>query len=313
MNLGLPKIFAGKTRDIYDAGDGQLLIVESDRLSFYDWVIAEPIPGKGHALTAVNSFWLGHLADICAHHMISIAIDDFPTQARISGLEGRAMLVRRAQMLPFDCVVRSHLSGLAWLEYRNAGTVHGEPMPAGLRHGDPLPKLTVALSTRAVGGHDKAPKDYSSAPPIHNKAVYLLDEDGPARVEVNMSFEEASGLSGQPLVERACQVALDLYRRGAQRLSERGIIVADTLFKLGLIDGKLAVCDEVLSPDSSRLTLADQWEPGNLMPSLTKEPLRSYFDSIGWNKRPPLPPVPDALVSTIATRHAILRERVTSP
>ncbi|TAL00836.1 MAG: phosphoribosylaminoimidazolesuccinocarboxamide synthase [Rhodospirillaceae bacterium] len=311
MSIKLPHVFAGKTRDIYDAGDDRLLIVASDRLSLFDSVIAEPIRGKGRALTAINAFWFEYSANICAHHMISVAIDDFPQQARIPELEGRAMLVRRADILPFDCVVRSHLSGLAWLEYRKLGTVHGEQVPPGLCHGDPLPELTIAMSRRAVGGQDQAPDGYSPTTSHHDKGVYLMDSDGPARVEVNMTFDDAADLVGRPLAERAREVALEVYRRCAKRLNERGVVVADTLFKLGLIDGELALCDEVLSPDSSRLTLADQWEPGTVMPSITKEPLLTYYNTIGWDKRPPPPPVPEALVSTIAARHADLCERIT--
>jgi phosphoribosylaminoimidazole-succinocarboxamide synthase len=281
-HLDLPAVHSGKVRDIYDAGDGRLLMVTSDRISAFDVVMAEPIPGKGRVLTAMTAFWLEHLAEVCPGHLVSTALDDLPPEARRPELAGRVMLVRRADMLPIECIVRGYLSGSAWKEYRADGTMHGAPLPAGLLESAQLPEPVFTPSTKATEGHD-----------------------------INISFAEAVELVGRDVAEQARRVSLELYLRGARWAAERGIIIADTKFELGLVDGELVLCDEVLTPDSSRFWPADEWRPGGPQPSFDKQPVRDYLDGLDWDKTPPPPPLPDAVVAATSARYVEAYERIT--
>ncbi|MGH9186347.1 MAG: phosphoribosylaminoimidazolesuccinocarboxamide synthase [Acidimicrobiales bacterium] len=280
--IDLPHVHSGKVRDIYDAGDGRLLMVTSDRMSAFDVVMAEPIPNKGRVLTAMTSFWLSRLADVCGNHLVSTSLDDLPEPIRKPELAGRVMLVRRAEMLPVECIVRGYLSGSAWKEYRADGTMHGTPLPSGLREAEHLPEPVFTPSTKADSGHDE-----------------------------NITFEAAVDLVGIELAGRARDISLGLYRRGAAWAAARGIIIADTKFELGLIDGELVVCDEVLTPDSSRFWPTDEWTPGTTPPSFDKQPVRDYLDGLDWDKRPPPPPLPDEVVSATAARYVDGYERIT--
>ncbi|MGE0795702.1 MAG: phosphoribosylaminoimidazolesuccinocarboxamide synthase, partial [Acidimicrobiia bacterium] len=217
-------VYSGKVRDIYDAGDGLLLFVASDRMSAFDVVMAETVPDKGRVLTAMSSFWFDELADVVPSHVVATEVPDCPPE-----WVGRIMLVRRAEMLPVECIVRGYLSGSAWKEYRTTGTMHGQRLPEGLRESEQLPEPVFTPSTKAaVGDHDE-----------------------------NISFDAAVDLLGAELAERARAVSLELYRRGAARALDRGIVIADTKFELGLVDGELVVADEILTPDSSRFWPAD--------------------------------------------------------
>jgi phosphoribosylaminoimidazole-succinocarboxamide synthase len=280
--LDLPLVHSGKVRDIYDAGDGRLLMVTSDRISAFDVVMEEPIPHKGAVLTSMTAFWLDRLADVCGNHLISTDLADAPPEARVPELEGRVMLVRRAKMLPIECIVRGYLSGSAWKEYRTEGTMHGTPLPPDLRESDRLPDPVFTPSTKAEEGHD-----------------------------VNIAFEDAVDLVGRELAERARDISLEFYGRGAEWAAERGIIIADTKFELGLIDGELVMCDEVLTPDSSRFWPADQWAPGGSQPSFDKQPVRDYLDSLDWAKTPPPPPLPDEVVAATSARYLEAHKRIT--
>jgi len=278
----LPHLYSGKVRDIYDAGDDALLLVTSNRMSAFDVVMNEPIPDKGRVLTAMSAFWFDQLAEVAPSHLISTDLDDLPPGARLPDLAGRVMLCRRAEMLPLECIVRGYLTGSAWKEYRRAGTMHGTPLPEGLLESSPLPEPVFTPSTKAAEGHDE-----------------------------NISFDRAVDLVGAEMAARARDVSLELYRRGAARALERGIIIADTKFELGLVDGELVVADEVLTPDSSRFWPADLARPGSTPPSFDKQPLRDYLDGLDWNKQPPPPPLPAEVVLATRDRYVDAYERVT--
>ena len=281
-----PHLYSGKVRDIYTLGDDFLLMVTSDRLSAFDVVMAEPIPHKGRVLTAMSAFWFEHMADVVQGHLISTDVADLPSDvqavAEEHDLAGRVMLTRRAEMLPIECIVRGYLSGSAWKEYRAYGTMHGTPLPEGLQESDQLPEPVFTPSTKADEGHDE-----------------------------NISFEEAERIVGPELAARLRDVSLEVYRRGAAWARERGIIIADTKFELGLIDGELVLCDEVLTPDSSRFWPVDAWRPGGTPPSFDKQPVRDYLDGLDWDKKPPPPPLPDEVVAATSRRYVEAYERIT--
>jgi phosphoribosylaminoimidazole-succinocarboxamide synthase len=284
-DLGLPHVHSGKVRDIYAVGDDRLLMVTSDRISAFDVVMAEPIPHKGRVLTAMTAFWFEHCADVVAGHLLSTDLADLPPPAQAhADLAGRVMLCRRAEMLPIECIVRGHLSGSAWKEYRANGTMNGAPLPAGLVESDRLPEPVFTPSTKAEPGegHDE-----------------------------NISFEQAADLIGGDLAARVRDVSLELYRRGVAWGAARGIIIADTKFELGLRDGELLLCDEVLTPDSSRFWPADAWEPGRTPPSFDKQPVRDYLDGLDWDKRPPPPPLPADVVASTSARYIDAYEKIT--
>lgn len=282
VDIGLPLLYTGKVREIYDAGGGQLLLVTSDRISAFDVVMAEPVPGKGRVLTAMSAFWFEELAGVCGSHLISTDLAHVPEPACRPELAGRVMLCRRAEMLPIECIVRGHLTGSAWAEYERRGTVHGMAAPRGLRESEALPEPMFTPSTKAASGHDE-----------------------------NISTDQAAELVGRAALDRAAEISLELYRRGAARALAAGFVVADTKFELGFVDGDLVVVDEVLTPDSSRFWPADGWEPGTTPPSFDKQPLRDHLSASGWDKRPPPPPLPAEVVAATAQRYAAAYERVT--
>ena len=280
MNL----VHRGKVRDVYDAGDGRLLMVTSDRMSAFDVVMAEPIPDKGRVLTAMTAWWLDEVADIVPNHLVSSDVAALPPEAtaELDDLEGRVMLVRRAEMLPIECIVRGYLAGSAWKEYRQQGTVHGMAVPSGLQESEKLPEPIFTPSTKATEGHDE-----------------------------NISPDEAAKIVGEDVLETARAISLAVYIRAADRAAARGIIVADTKFELGWIDGRLCLCDEVLTPDSSRFWDVDTWRPGATPPSFDKQPLRDWLEASGWDKTPPPPPLPVDVVAATRDRYRAAYERVT--
>jgi phosphoribosylaminoimidazole-succinocarboxamide synthase len=284
--LGLPHVHSGKVRDIYAVGDDRLLMVTSDRISAFDVVMAEPIPHKGRVLTAMSAFWFDQLADVVSGHLISTDVADLPDGARSAAVDadlaGRVMLTSKAEMLPVECIVRGYITGSAWKEYRASGTMHGARLPDDLRESDRLPHPVFTPSTKAETGHDE-----------------------------NISFEAAARLIGEALAAKVRDVSLELYRRGAEWARERGIIIADTKFELGLVDGELMLCDEVLTPDSSRFWPTDAWEPGATPPSFDKQPVRDYLDGLDWDKKPPPPPLPAEVVTTASARYVEAYERIT--
>jgi phosphoribosylaminoimidazole-succinocarboxamide synthase len=286
-DLGLPPVHSGKVRDIYAVDDDRLLMVTSDRISAFDVVMDEPIVHKGRVLTAMSAFWFDLLADVVTGHLISTDLADLPPSAQKvadeADLAGRVMLTRRAEMLPVECIVRGYITGSAWKEYRKAGTMHGAALPAGLQESDRLPEPVFTPSTKAeVGGKDE-----------------------------NISFAAAVDLIGESLAAKVRDVSLELYERGAEWARERGIIIADTKFELGLVDGELVLCDEVLTPDSSRFWPTDAWVPGTTPPSFDKQPVRDYLDGLDWDKTPPPPPLPDEVLAATSDRYVEAYERIT--
>ena len=276
MDIDLPHLYSGKVRDIYDAGDDRLLMVTSDRMSAFDVVMAEPIPSKGRVLTAMSAFWFEQMSDLVGSHLIATELDGLPPEA-----EGRVMLCRKAEMLPIECIVRGHITGSAWKEYKASGTMHGAALPADLLESAQLPEPVFTPSTKADAGHD-----------------------------MNISFDAAVDLIGAELAGRAREISLAVYARGAALAAARGIIVADTKFELGLLDGELILCDEVLTPDSSRFWPADQWMPGSTPPSFDKQPVRDYLDGLDWDKQPPPPPLPPEVISATQARYTEGYERI---
>ena len=281
-STGIRHVASGKVREIYELDDDHLLFVASDRMSAFDVIMAEPIPDKGRVLTALTAFWLEQLGPVAPNHLVSLDVPPAASSAGLTDLEGRVMVVRRAEMLPVECIVRGYLSGSAWAEYRRTGTMHGQALPAGLRQSEKLPEPVFTPSTKAAEGHDQ-----------------------------NISFDQAAGLVGRELAEEARRISLDAYRRAADLAADRGIIIADTKFELGVIDGRLSLCDEILTPDSSRFWPADAWEPGTTPPSFDKQPLRDWLEATGWDKTPPPPALPDDVVAATRTRYVEAYERLT--
>jgi len=281
--LGLPHISSGKVRDIYDAGENRLLLVTSDRISAFDVIMDEPIPDKGRVLTAMSAFWFELFADLVPGHLISTDLADLPPQAQLPELEGRVMLCRRAEMLPIECIVRGHITGSAWKEYKSSGTMHGAKLPTDLLESAKLPEPVFTPSTKGeLGEHD-----------------------------VNLSFDEAVDLVGREVAEKARDISVEVYRRGAEWAAGRGIIIADTKFELGMVDGEMILADEVLTPDSSRFWPADRWVPGSTPPSYDKQPVRDFLDGLDWDKSPPPPPLGDDVVQATRARYVEAYEAIT--
>lgn len=282
---GLPLVYSGKVSDVYDAGDGRLLMVISDRISAFDVVLPERVPGKGQVATGLTAFWSGLLSDLAPSHLISTDPADFPAGAggpEGDDVAGRAMLVHRADMLPIECIVRGYLSGSAWREYRASGTMHGTKLPAGLVESDQLPEPQFTPSTKATIGHD-----------------------------MNISRAAAAELVGAEVAKAAEELCLAVYERGRSWAAQRGIIIADTKFELGFIDGQLCLCDQMLTPDSSRFWPADEWKPGARQPSYDKQPVRDWAATCGWNTFPPPPHLPKQMVVACAERYATVYELLT--
>jgi phosphoribosylaminoimidazole-succinocarboxamide synthase len=276
-------VASGKVRDLFDAGPGYLLMVASDRISAFDRVFEQTIPDKGAVLTAMTAFWSESFAPHLRTHFVSADPVDFPAGSEaIGNLAGRTMLVRRAEMLEIECIVRGYLSGSAWEEYQRSGTMHGRDLPAGLRESDRLPEPVFTASTKApMGEHDE-----------------------------NISFEEAANLVGTEVAARAREISIAAYRAGARIAEERGILIADTKFELGVVDGELIICDEILTPDSSRFWPADQWTPGAMPPSFDKQPLRDWALSTGWDKDSPPPTIPEDVIAATRERYISAYERI---
>jgi len=282
----LPLLSSGKVRELYDAGDGLMLMVASDRISAFDVIMTEPIPDKGRVLSAMTAAWLEELADLAPNHLVSADTADFPDGAAalpggLDDLAGRAMLVRRAEMLDIECIVRGYLAGSAYKEYEREGTVHGMAMPSGLLHAQALPEPIFTPSTKATEGHD-----------------------------VNIGMAEAVDIVGKEAAEAASELCLAAYARAAARAEEQGIVICDTKFELGFIDGELSLCDEVLTPDSSRFWPADDCAPGTNPPSFDKQPLRDWLEAQAWDKRPPPPTLPAEIVEATSSRYVAAYERV---
>jgi phosphoribosylaminoimidazole-succinocarboxamide synthase len=284
--LDLPHLYGGKVRDLYAVGDEHLLMVASDRLSAFDVVMNEPIPQKGRVLTGLTNYWVREFADEVPSSLVSCdpaVIEEFvPGFVDAREWHGRTMLVQRAEMLPLECIVRGRLAGQAYEEYAVHGTVHHMPAPAGLQLTDPFPTPIFTPSTKAASGHDE-----------------------------NIDIATAERLIGADVLGRVESLCLDLFTRAAAAMASVGLILADTKFELGFVDGRLMVCDEVLTPDSSRIWPADQVHPGETPPSFDKQPFRDWLARQPWDRTPPPPPVPDEIVRITSERYVAAYERVT--
>ncbi len=273
----------GKVRDVYELGS-QLLIVATDRISAFDCVMPQGIPDKGRILTQVANYWFGATADIIPNHLIATKVADYPAELQpfADQLQERSILVQRTNPLPIECVVRGYLAGSGLKEYKADGTVCGIKLPAGLRMADRLPEPIFTPSTKEDEGHD-----------------------------INIDFKRMCDIVGTELGTRLRDTSLALYRRGVELAAQRGILLADTKFEFGLLeDGRLLVIDEVLTPDSSRYWLADQWAPGANPPSLDKQFLRDYLETLStWNKQAPAPDLPSEIIEGIRARYLDLAGR----
>jgi phosphoribosylaminoimidazole-succinocarboxamide synthase len=284
----------GKVRDVYDislaSGADGLLIVATDRISAFDYVLGSGIPDKGKVLTQLSGFWFERMGDLVPHHLISLDVNAFPEPARRHAdvLRGRTMLVRKTDPVPVECVARGYLSGSGWKEYQQSGSVCGVALPPGLRESDRLPEPIFTPATKAESGHD-----------------------------INISEEEAGRIVGADLIARLKALTLEIYRRGCAHAESKGIIIADTKFEFGLArrsatmegagaarssaftigDTDIILIDEVLTPDSSRFWPAAQYEPGHGQPSFDKQFVRDYLEQIRWNKQPPVPSLPDDVIA----------------
>ena len=282
----------GKVRDIFEFGDrllgDRLLIVASDRISAFDYVLGSGIPDKGKVLTQISAFWFNRTRSIVRNHVISTDPADYPAEARsvADALRGRSMLVTRTEPLSIECVARGYLSGSGWKDYRSTGAICGIPLPPGLRESDRLPRPIFTPATKAQSGHD-----------------------------INISEAEAAELVGRPIVERARDLTLELYAEGAAYAESRGIIVADTKFEFGLLpgstNGELMLIDEMLTPDSSRFWPRDGYQPGGPQPSFDKQFVRDYLEQIRWNKQPPVPSLPDEVVARTREKYVEAFRRLT--
>jgi phosphoribosylaminoimidazole-succinocarboxamide synthase len=281
-SLALDHLASGKVRELYDAGEGRLLLVASDRISAFDVVLPTPIPDKGRVLTALSLHWFALTADIVRNHVISARLGEFPEGARDPGLAGRALLVRRLEMLPLECVVRGYLAGSGWKDYGRTGAVCGIPLPDGLREADRLPRTLFTPSTKATSGHDE-----------------------------NITAEQGMELVGERRYREVERASIALYERAAASALERGIILADTKFEFGIdSDGSLVVGDEVLTPDSSRFWPADSYAPGTSPPSFDKQYVRDWLETRPWDKAPPGPELPDEVRDGTAARYREAYERL---
>ncbi len=275
----------GKVRDIYDVDDEHMLIVTSDRLSAFDVVLSQPIPSKGEVLTRVADFWFQKTRQIVPNHLSDKPLDEVvPDAAQREALGDRAIVVRRLKPLPVEAIVRGYLIGSGWKDYQRSGGVCGIPLPAGLTQADKLPEAIFTPSTKAeIGAHDE-----------------------------NISFEETEKLLGSPLAEKIRDLSLRIYTECADFALEKGIIIADTKFEFGQDDdGEVYLIDEVLTPDSSRFWPADQYRPGISPPSFDKQFVRDYLETLDWDKTPPAPELPEAIIVQTAEKYAEAETRLT--
>lgn len=281
---GLNLLHRGKVRDIYKVG-GYLLIVATDRLSAFDVVLPTPIPGKGSILTQMSLFWFEKLKDLVPNHLVQADVTQFPEDLKpfSKSLEGRSMLVKEAKPLPVECIVRGYIAGSGWKDYLRTGSVCGIKLPEGMLESQQLPDAIFTPSTKAdVGSHDE-----------------------------NISFEQVRKLLGKDVAEKARDISIRLYKTAADYARERGVIIADTKFELGISGGELILIDEVLTPDSSRFWPAEDYSPGRSQPSFDKQFVRDYLESISWDKKPPGPDLPADIAEKTRQRYLEALRRLT--
>ena len=280
----LDLLHRGKVRDIYAVDDAHMLIVASDRLSAFDVVLPDPIPGKGTVLTDLSVFWFRQTGSVVKNHLSALTLEDaLPDESERQTVEGRALVVKRLKPLPMEAIVRGYLIGSGWKDYQTTGAVSGIALPPGLRQADLLPETIFTPSTKAdVGEHDE-----------------------------NISFDDIVKLVGKDIAERVRDISVRIYEQAAAYAAERGIIIADTKFEFGLDgSGEIVLIDEVLTPDSSRFWPADQYAPGSSPPSFDKQYVRDYLETLDWDKRPPAPRLPQEVIEKTAQKYAEARSRL---
>jgi phosphoribosylaminoimidazole-succinocarboxamide synthase len=280
---GLKLVHRGKVRDIYEAGE-QLLFIATDRISAFDCVIPNGIPDKGRVLTQMSLFWFDYLKDVVPNHLLTAKVDEYPVELRQfrDQLEGRSMLVKKAEMFPVECVARGYVSGSGWKDYRRTGGICGISLPVGLVESSQLPEPIFTPATKAQTGHDE-----------------------------NISFEEAAAVIGESTAQKLRELTLSIYSKASAYARGRGIILADTKFEFGLIDGEITLGDEVLTPDSSRYWPADSYAPGGPQKSFDKQFVRDYLETLDWNKQPPAPPLPEEVILKTAAKYREAYETLT--
>ncbi len=273
----------GKVRDVYDLGQ-HLLIVATDRISAFDYILGSGIPDKGKVLTQLSAFWFDHLGDVVPHHVVAMDVDTFPAVTRPyrDVLRGRSMLVKKAAPLAIECVARGYLSGSGLKDYQRTGAVCGVALPPGLEDSSRLPQAIFTPATKAESGHDE-----------------------------NITEAEAGAIVGTDLIKRLRALTLKLYDRGVDHAATCGIIIADTKFEFGLVGQELVLIDEVLTPDSSRFWPQDQYQPGRSQPSFDKQFVRDHLEAIGWNKQPPVPSLPEDVVEKTRLKYLEAYRRLT--
>ena len=280
----LTLVHRGKVRDLYEVED-KLLMVATDRISAYDVVMSDPIPGKGRVLTQLSLFWFDYLKDIVANHLISADVAEFPAvcQPYAKQLAGRSMLVKKAKPLPVECIVRGYISGSFWSAYKKSTTVCGFKLPEGMQESQKFPQTLFTPSTKAeLGLHDE-----------------------------NISLSRMEEIIGKELADQVAEISVRLYEKAADYAREKGIIIADTKFELGIYDGELILIDEVLTPDSSRFWPVDQYRVGGGQPSFDKQFLRDYLSGLDWDKNPPPPQLPAEIMEKSGDRYREALERIT--
>ena len=280
---GVPKVRSGKVREMFDLGD-RLLMVASDRISAYDVVMPNGIPRKGEVLPMFSHFWFNRVADLVPNHLLAKADEPLPeaVQSHADQIGRRAMVVKKAQPLSIECVVRGYLAGSGWKEYQKQGTVCGVSLPEGLENSSQLPDPIFTPATKAEEGHDE-----------------------------NINFDEAVNIVGKNIAEQARELSIELYKRGRDHAAEKGIIIADTKFEFGIFEGELILIDEVLTPDSSRFWPADLYAPGKSQPSFDKQFVRDYLETLDWDKTPPGPELPAEIVQKTSEKYIEAYTRVT--
>ena len=280
QDVGLEVFRRGKVRDTFVLDDGSLLMVATDRLSAFDVVLPDPIPEKGRTLTQISRWWFARTSHIVANHLLPDRDDAVPPEVWAEWRE-RSMRCSRAERIDIECVVRSHLSGSGWKEYREQGTLAGEPLPAGLRNSSSLPELRFTPATKNDTGHD-----------------------------VNISRAELAATVGAELAGQLEQTSLELFRHAAEHCRGRGIILADTKFEFGMIGGRLCLIDEIFTPNSSRFWEAAEWRDGETAVSFDKQPVRDYLETLDWDKRPPGPQLPPAVIAATTARYLEAARRI---
>ena len=285
-HLPLPRVAVGKVRDIYGVGTDKLLIVTTDRLSAFDVVLPNPIPMKGKVLNQITLFWLDHFKDILPQHLITADVDAMGLSKDVLArwrheLAGRSVLVKRAEPLAIECVVRGYITGSGWKDYLATGAVCGYKLPSGLEQCQKFPEPIFTPSTKAKTGHD-----------------------------INIDFSEAVRIVGKDVAQQAKDLSTLLYKKGQEYAAQKGIIIADTKFEFGIHDGKLMLIDEILTPDSSRFWPADRYETGHDQPSFDKQIVRNYLETLGWNKRPPAPELPNDIIEKTTAAYCEIYKRL---